>query len=148
MNYRAPLGATLSGAAVSLLAMAAVGGSAIPARAQPACPGDNGGITLSPGFCATVFADHLGHVRHLAVAPNGVVYANTWSGLYYHNDTVPAGGMAIALQDTKGSGQADKIERFGPDFAHGDHGGTGIALYHNYVYVETNDRIVRYALAG
>ena len=51
-----------------------------------ACVGDNGGITLSPGFCATVFADKLGHARHLAVAPNGIVYANTWSGLYYHND--------------------------------------------------------------
>jgi len=39
-----------------------------------ACVADNGGITLSPGFCATVFADRLGHARHLAVAPNGVVY--------------------------------------------------------------------------
>jgi len=42
-----------------------------------ACVGDSGGITLSPGFCATVFADTLGHARHLAVAPNGVVYVNT-----------------------------------------------------------------------
>ena len=47
-----------------------------------ACVGDSGGITLSPGFCATVFADKLGHARHLAVAPNGVVYVNTWSGVY------------------------------------------------------------------
>jgi len=47
-----------------------------------ACVGDNGGITLSPGFCATVFADKLGHARHLAVTPNGVVYVNTWSGRY------------------------------------------------------------------
>ena len=45
-----------------------------------ACAGDNGGITLSPGFCATVFADKLGHARHLVVSANGVVYANTWSG--------------------------------------------------------------------
>lgn len=146
MNSRAQFGATLSGAAVSLLALAALGASATPARAQPDCPGDNGGITLSPGFCATVFADHLGHVRHMAVAPNGVVYANTWSGLYYHNDTVPPGGLLIALQDTKGTGQADKVERFGPDFAQGDHGGTGIALYKNHVYAEVNDRIVRYPL--
>ncbi len=67
-----------------------------------ACTGDNGGITLSPGFCATVFADHLGHVRHMAVASNGVVYANTWSGRYYGNDTPPPGGMLIALKDAKG----------------------------------------------
>ena len=36
------------------------------------CAGDNGGITLSPGFCATVFADNVGHARHMVVAPNGV----------------------------------------------------------------------------
>ena len=34
-----------------------------PAQQPPrsACVGDNGGITLSAGFCATVFADKLGH---------------------------------------------------------------------------------------
>jgi transposase len=31
----------------------------------------------------TVFADNIGHARHLVVAPNGVVYVNTWSGVYY-----------------------------------------------------------------
>ncbi|MDR3532737.1 MAG: PQQ-dependent sugar dehydrogenase, partial [Rhodopila sp.] len=118
-----------------------------PARAEPpACPGDNGGITLSPGFCTTVFADKLGHARHLAVAPNGIVYVNTWSGRYYHNDTPPPGGFLVALQDTKGDGQADKTERFGPTAADGDKGGTGIAVYKGYIYAETNDRIVRYAL--
>lgn len=111
-----------------------------------ACPGDNGGLTLSPGFCATVFADQLGHVRHLAVTRDGVVYANTWSGRYYNNDTPHAGGFLVALQDTTGSGHADKVERFGPDAAHGNAGGTGIALYNGYVYAETNDKIVRYKL--
>ena len=121
--------------------------AAIPAHAQTAaCPSDNAGITLSPGFCATVFADKLGHARHLAVAPNGVVYVNTWSGRYYHNDTPPPGGFLIALQDTKGDGQADNVVRFGPTKADGNAGGTGIAVYKNYVYAETNDRIVRYAL--
>jgi hypothetical protein len=33
----------------------------------------------------------------LAVASNGVVYVNTWSGRYYH-DTPPPGGFLIALQ--------------------------------------------------
>jgi glucose/arabinose dehydrogenase len=117
------------------------------AQTQPgACAGDNGGISLAPGFCATVFADHLGHTRHLAVAANGVVYANTWSGRYYHNDTILPGGMLIALQDTKHSGHADKIDRFGPTFAEGDAGGTGVGLYKGHLYAETNDRIVRYAL--
>jgi glucose/arabinose dehydrogenase len=118
----------------------ALAGSHPRAEAQSAaCPGDNGGITLSPGFCATVFADHLGHVRHLVVAPNGVVYANTWSGRYYHNDTPPPGGMLIALR-------SDTIVRFGPTHDQGDAGGTGIAIYHRYLYAETNDRIVRYPL--
>ncbi len=111
-----------------------------------ACVGDSGGITLSPGFCATVFADKLGHARHLAAAPNGVLYVNTWSGRYYHNDTPPPGGFLIALQDTKGDGRADKISRFGPGVADGNAGGTGVAIYKGYLYAETNDRIVRYAL--
>jgi hypothetical protein len=93
-----------------------------------ACVGDNGGITLSPGFCATVFADKLGHARHLAVAPSGVVYVNTWSGRYYHDDTPPPGGFLVALQDTKGDGRADKIVRFGPTKVEGNAGGTGVAL--------------------
>jgi glucose/arabinose dehydrogenase/mono/diheme cytochrome c family protein len=118
-----------------------------PASAQPpACPGDNGGITLSPGFCATVFADKLGHARHLAVAPNGVVYVNTWSGRYFQNDTPPPGGFLIALQSTANDGHADHVARFGPSAADGNAGGTGIAIYRNYVYAETNDRIVRYPL--
>ncbi len=117
------------------------------ADAQPvACPSDNGGIALPPGFCATVFADHLGHVRHLVVASNGVVYANTWSGIYYHNDTPPPGGFLIALQSSNGDGRADKVVRFGPTHEQGNAGGTGIAIYRGYLYAETNDRIVRYKL--
>ena len=27
------------------------------------CTGDNGGLTLPPGFCATIFADSIGHAR-------------------------------------------------------------------------------------
>src|ERR1700674_3877438 len=84
-----------------------------PAALATACAGNNGGITLSPGFCATVFADNLGHVRHMAVAPNGVLYVNTWSGRYFHNDTPPAGGFLVALKDSKGAGRADVIQRFG-----------------------------------
>jgi glucose/arabinose dehydrogenase/mono/diheme cytochrome c family protein len=111
-----------------------------------ACAADNGGITLPSGFCATVFADNIGHARHLVVAPNGTVYVNTWSGLYYGNDTPPAGGFLVALQDTQGTGKADVVTRFGPGVETGNHGGTGIALYNGAVFAETNDRIVRYAL--
>jgi glucose/arabinose dehydrogenase/mono/diheme cytochrome c family protein len=118
----------------------------IPGAQAEACPGDNGGITLPRGFCATVFADNIGHARHLAVAPNGVVYVNTWSGRYYGNDTPPAGGFLLALRDTKGDGRADIVTRFGGSAADGSRGGTGIALYNGALYAEVNDRIVRYAL--
>src|SRR3954447_10609126 len=119
------------------------------ANAGNVCAGDNGGITLSPGFCATVFADNVGHARHMVVAPNGVVYVNTWSGRYYantENAKAPAGGFLLALQDTTGSGRADKVVRFGPGAESGNAGGTGIALYNGALFAETNDRIVRYAL--
>ena len=36
--------------------------------------------------------------------------------------------------------------RFGPTAAEGAHGGTGIALYKNWLYAEIDDRIVRYTL--
>jgi glucose/arabinose dehydrogenase len=115
------------------------------AEASP-CDPDNGGITLSPGFCATVFADNVGHARHLDVAPNGVVYVNTWSGVYYGNDTPPSGGFLVALQDTNADGRADLIKRFGDGVPEGSVGGTGIRVYNGFLYAEQNDRIIRYAL--
>ncbi len=121
--------------------------AATPAFAA-ACPGDNGGITLSPGFCASIFADNLGHVRHMTFAPNGALYVNTWSGRYYRNDTPPEGGFLVALKDTKGAGHADVIERFGDGVPQGSAGGTGIGFYNGFIYAEQNDKIIRYALPG
>ena len=49
-------------------------GAPISAWAQNStqvCPSGDSGITVPPGFCATVFADDIGHARHLVVAPNG-----------------------------------------------------------------------------
>ena len=100
--------------------------AAAPARD---CAPDNGGLTLPDGFCATVFADSLGHARHMAVAPNGVVYVNTWSGKYYGNDQPHAGGFLVALRDTTDDGRADRIVRFGDSVQSGGAGGTGIAVY-------------------
>ena len=50
------------------------------------CPETDTGVSLPSGFCATIFADKVGHARQLAVAPDGTVYVNTWSGIYYGND--------------------------------------------------------------
>jgi glucose/arabinose dehydrogenase len=56
--------------------------------ARAACAPDNGGITLPPGFCASVFADRIGQARHLAVAADGgtprsnfEVFANGFAGV-------------------------------------------------------------------
>jgi glucose/arabinose dehydrogenase/mono/diheme cytochrome c family protein len=141
----------------AFLAIAAigVGVSLMPAQKQSdrdaransqACPNDDSGLTLPPGFCATVFADGIGHTRHMVTAPNGVLYVNTWSGRYYGNDTPHPGGFLVSLQDKNGSGRADVIERFGETAQSGGHGGTGIGLYNGAIYAESNDRIVRYSL--
>ena len=74
------------------------------------------------------------------------MFVNTWSGVYYNNDTPPEGGFIVALKDTKGAGKADHVERFGQTFAEGGHGGTGVYIYKDGLYAEINDKIVRYAL--
>ena len=56
---------------------------------------------------ASIFADDIGHARHIAIAADGVVYVNTWSGRYYAGKAPHAGG---------------------------------------FLYAESNDQIVRYAL--
>lgn len=113
-----------------------------------ACPNDDSGLKLPGGFCATIFADGIGHARHMAFGPNGVLYVNTWSGRYYGNSKPPEGGFIVALQDKAGTGKADVIERFGETVASGGAGGSGVAVYKNAVYAEINDRIARYALSG
>ena len=120
------------------------------ASSNTVCAGNNGGLTLPPGFCATVFADTLGHPRHIVVNSNGDVYINTWSGRYY-TTPAPRGGFLVALRDTSKDGVADIIRRFGPDSLHGNQGGTGIGIYKGSLYAEEGDtitkRIVRYAIS-
>src|SRR5580693_6275379 len=110
------------------------------------CGRDNVGITLPPGFCATIFADNLGHARQMAFGPNAVLYLNTWSGGYYQNDKPPDGGFLVALKDTKGDGRADVMARFGDGVAQGSAGGTGIRIYNGGLFAEQNDKIIRYPL--
>jgi len=55
----------------SVLALVLQLAGATPSSSQTAsasppgasCPGDNGGITLPKGFCATIFADGIGHAK-------------------------------------------------------------------------------------
>ncbi len=110
---------------------AALLGALLLSPAALACDADNGGITLPEGFCATVFADEVGHARRLVVAPNGVVYVATRARL---------GDGIVALQDEDGDGRADRQASFGPA------GGGGLGLHGDWLYYGLNDRIVRYAL--
>jgi glucose/arabinose dehydrogenase len=111
------------------------------------CPGE-AGITVPAGFCATIFADNLGHARHVAVAPNGDVYVNTWSSMYNKMTNAP-GGFVVALRDADRDGRAEIVQRFGTVFQEGKPGGgTGIAVTSDSVFVEVDDRIVRYALGS
>jgi glucose/arabinose dehydrogenase/mono/diheme cytochrome c family protein len=137
--------ATAMGVVISLAPAQNHSNPAAEPKSQ-ACPNDDSGLQLSPGFCATVFADDIGHARHMVAGPNGVLYVNTWSGRYYGNATPHAGGFLVALQDKSGAGKADVIERFGETVQSGGAGGTGIGLHKGSVYAEINDRIVRYSL--
>ena len=139
-------GAARFSAACFLATLMLVAAAPFVSAQTNSCGGDNGGITLPPGFCATIFADNLGHARQMAFGPNGVLYLNTWSGGYYQNDKPPDGGFLVALKDTKGDGRADMIERFGDGVAQGSAGGTGIRIYNGGLFAEQNDKIIRYPL--
>jgi glucose/arabinose dehydrogenase len=129
--------------------MTACHGSAQKALAPAAqtCNLPETGLTLPPGFCATVYADHLGHARHMAMTADGTLYVNTWSGRYYRNAPPSTGAFIVALRDTHGTGHADSVVKFGPTAEQGNAGGDGLALWHGALFVESNDRIVRYPLA-
>ncbi|WP_158810197.1 PQQ-dependent sugar dehydrogenase [Beijerinckia sp. L45] len=136
--------ATLLVSASSLVIGPAIADSQKKAS-PPACKDDGGGIALPHGFCATVFADAVGHARQMVVAADGTLYVNTWSGRYYKADQPPPdGGFIVALKDTNKRGKADDIVRFGESVASGGHGGTGIAMYKDGLYAEIDDKIVRY----
>jgi len=103
-----------------------------------ACPSDDSGLKLPPGFCATIFADSIGSARHLVVASNGDVFVNVQKGRRGPNTNISAG--IVALRDTNHDGRADVTERFG------NGGNTGIALYNGFLYQDVGTSIVRYAI--
>ena len=66
--------------------------------------GNNGGLTLPPGFSAVVFADKLGSGRHIAARDNGDVYLALRS--------LENGKGIVALRDKNNDGVADSAEYF------------------------------------
>jgi glucose/arabinose dehydrogenase len=122
--------------AVTAGAIVAAGVCSIAGRAAPpVCDPDNGGLKLPPGFCAAVVADNVGRARHLAVAPNGDVFASIQAGRL-------GGGGIVSMRDTHGDGKLDRREHFGQGSA------TGVGLRNGYIYYATTSAIVRYKLAA
>lgn len=100
----------------------------------PTADSDNGGIDLLEGFGATVVADDLGRVRHIAVRDNGDIYVKL-------RKLTDDGKGIIGLRDTDGDGRSDEKVSFG-DFT-----GTGMAIYDNHLYASSDTGIYRYAFA-
>jgi glucose/arabinose dehydrogenase len=89
-------------------------------------------IQLPPGFVATIVADSLGTIRHLAVNKNGGIYVKLGAlkegkGIYY-------------LTDTDGDGTFDKRIGFS------SYPGTGIRIKGNELYASSNSGVYKYQL--
>ncbi len=93
---------------------------------------DNAGLTLPDGFSALIYADSLGHARHLDVNSNGDVYVSL--------SNIKNGGGIVCLRDENKDGRADVIRY------HGIYDGTGIKIHNGYVYFGADTLIVRYQL--
>jgi len=139
------LGVTVAAAALLYTQARDRAGSEGAGAATAQCA-DDAGLSLPPGFCATLFAENIGHARHMAMAPDGTLYVNIWSSALLQGAPAPDDGFIVALRDSDGDGKADQTERFGTTPAQGSIGGTGIAIHEGGLFVEQDDRIVRYAL--
>jgi glucose/arabinose dehydrogenase len=126
-------------------AAGAADSATIAAATANACTGDNAGLTLPAGFCATVFADSVTHGRHVVVASNGDVYI-TLEGTTPSDEKEISGvasqeqkAAVVALRDTNRDGRADIVARLAGT------GNTGVGLANGYLYVDEGTRIVRFA---
>lgn len=89
-------------------------------------------LKLLPGWTAEEFAPAVGRARHIAVASNG--------DLYVRLREEKNGGSVVALRDEDGDGVADREERFD------NHGGTGITIWGEYLYLASDTAIYRYKM--
>src|SRR3569832_969764 len=93
--------------------------------------GEPDGLTLPAGFHATVVAEALGPIRHLAVRDNGDIYVST------PKDAQGKGGGIVALRLDAGH-KADQVQHFGTV-----DGGTGIRFYKGALYVSSTSGVYR-----
>jgi glucose/arabinose dehydrogenase len=90
------------------------------------------GLTLPKGFSASVVADSLGSLRHLAVNKNGDIYVKL--------SALKAGKGILFLSDTDHNGKMDKT------FGFGSYPGTGIRIQGNVLYSSSNTSVYKYQL--
>lgn len=95
------------------------------------CDANNAGITLPPGFCATLFADSVPGARHLVVAANGDVFVSAQG---------KSGGI-VALRDADGDGHADSRVKFASGFNSSE-----VALFDGYLYTENTTGVLRFPM--
>ena len=89
-------------------------------------------LKLPEGFSATVIADSLGLLRHMAINKNGDIYVKL---------SFPKDGNGIYfLSDTDHNGSLDKKTGFA------DYSGTGIRIKNGYLYSASNSAVYRYKL--
>ncbi|MDP2114699.1 MAG: hypothetical protein Q8K69_11640 [Bacteroidota bacterium] len=93
---------------------------------------DNAGLILPEGFSALIYADDIGHARHIDINSNGDVYVSL--------NRVKNGGGMVCLRDENNDGKADVIKY------HGIYDGTGLKIHDGYVYFGSDTLIVRYHL--
>jgi len=89
-------------------------------------------LTLPSGFSATIIADSLGQLRHLAVTNHGDIYVKL--------NSLKDGKGIYFLSDTNHDGRIDKKMGFG------DYPGTGIKIKNNNLYSSSNSGVFRYKL--
>ena len=115
----------MSGAALILVSAVAV-----------VAAGEPDGLTLPPGFHATVVAEGLGPIRHLAVRANGDIYVSTPS----QHGRRQGGIIAIHLDANH---RADQVQHFGTV-----DGGTGIRFYNEALYASSPSGVYRFTFDG
>ena len=91
---------------------------------------DNAGLTLPAGFSASVMADNLGRVRHIAVTKEGDIYAKL--------ERAKNGKGILFLKNNNGT--------FENQNGFGNYGGTGMRIYNGYLYASSNTDVYRYKL--
>ena len=123
----------MRGCTRALAMLAAVTACDIGHSVAPAAGACDDRLKLPAGFCAQVFADDLGALRHIAVAPSGDVYVARWA-------TANEPGGLVALRDTNHDGRVD-VTRWIENS-----GGAGLALTADAVYMATWTEVLRYPL--